>query len=257
MFKNNEMKTCFSCKPLSRWSRSLSTLATRTTSLRRSRSQGRSLSPLSRLLRTRREPSTRLPHHLQQLCPPERGMTNHRLLLSSVPYYNVIFIPGKWHQRPALRKKKAAFFKRFNHQSSNSQPKLEVNLVAMVCLCSPEATCPSSLHLEGCLSPKPTSSSWPSSATPALYSQDRWFTFPIKFVKLPSCRWIVTTWSPPTCLLERSAMICHIRWIQPSSSFGTLDHLLQACSEEDARRDFSKRNTVYKKWIVIWKPVNE
>ena len=180
-----------------------------------------------------------------------------QLIVFSEPYYNVIFIPGKWHQRPAMRKKKAAFFKRFNHQSSNSQPKLEVNLVAMVCLCSPEATCPSSLHLEGCLSPKPTSSSWPSSATPALYSQDRWFTFPIKFVKLPSCRWIVTTWSPPTCLLERSAMICHIRWIQPSSSFDTLDHLLQACSEEDARRDFSKRNTVYKKWIVIWKPVNE
>ena len=183
MFKNNEMKTCFPWKSLSRWSRFLSTLATRTTSLRRSRSQGRSLSPLSRLLRTRREPSTRLPHHLQQLCPPERGMTNHRLLLSSVPYYNVIFIPGKWHQRPALRKKKAAFFKRFNHQSSNSQPKLEVNLVAMVCLCSPEATCPSSLHLGGCLSPKPTSSSWPSSATPALYSQDRWFAFSIKFVE--------------------------------------------------------------------------
>ena len=106
-----------------------------------------------------------------------------QLIVFSEPYYNVIFIPGKWHQRPALRKKKAAFFKRFNHQSSNSQPKLEVNLVAMVCLCSPEATCPSSLHLEGCLSPKPTSSSWPSSATPALYSQDRWFTFSIKFAK--------------------------------------------------------------------------
>ena len=72
--------------------------------------------------------------------------------------------PGKWHQRPALKRVKEACFKRCSRQNSR---KLGFNLVGVGCQCS----------LLDCPSPKLTSSSWLSSVTPAPYSQGRWSNF--------------------------------------------------------------------------------
>ena len=98
-------------------------------------------------------------------------LNNHYQFLIEYPECPNLFnlhqhFPGKWHQRLALMRVKEACFKRFSLQSSSNLTKLWFNLVVLGCLCK------CNLLLDY-LSPKPTSSSWPSSATPAPYSPGR------------------------------------------------------------------------------------